>query len=351
MLWVDKHRPRGLEKLTFHPELTSKLSAIAEKGDLPHLLLYGPSGAGKRTRVLSLLRALYGPGAEKIRLEQRSFKTPSKRVVEISTLGSNYHIEMNPSDAGIYDRYVVQEVIKEIAQYSPLNTTSQRSFKVVFLSEADQLTKDAQHALRRTMEKYVGTCRLILCCEGLGRIIEPLRSRCLCIRVPAPSHADICDLITTTCTKEGLDIPGEFASRLATHSGRNARKALLTLEACRVQSYPFNATQMVQLPDWEVYIAETAALIARQQSAASLLEVRGRLYELLGNCIPPDLILKQLTRALWGKADDGMKPKLASLSAEYDVRLKQGQKAIYHLEAFVANYMAALKRYMVEMFG
>lgn len=43
-----------------------------------------------------------------MRLEHRSFKTPSNKVVELTTVASNYHIEMSPGDAGIYDRYVVQ---------------------------------------------------------------------------------------------------------------------------------------------------------------------------------------------------------------------------------------------------
>lgn len=111
--------------------------------------------------------------------------------MEILTIGSNYHLEINPSDAGIYDRIVVVELIKQIAQTRNLNQSGQREFKVIVLSEVDSLTKDAQHALRRTMEKYMATCRIILCVNSTSRVIPAIRSRCLGIRVSAPTINEI----------------------------------------------------------------------------------------------------------------------------------------------------------------
>eukprot|EP01036_Dinobryon_divergens_P026307 gene26307-34934_t len=103
-LWLDKHRPHTLAKLTFHPDITSKLTALAGSDELPHLLVYGPPGCGKKTRVMCLLREVYGAGVEKVKLEHRTFKTSSGKAIEIMTVGSNYHIECNPSDAGNNDR-------------------------------------------------------------------------------------------------------------------------------------------------------------------------------------------------------------------------------------------------------
>ena len=117
-LFVDKHRPKSLAKLDYHKKLSHQLQQLAESDDLPHLLFYGPNGAGKKTRISALLRQIFGAGVEKLRLEHRVFELPnaSKTKIELTTTASNHHIEINPSDAGFHDRVVVNTVIKEIAR-------------------------------------------------------------------------------------------------------------------------------------------------------------------------------------------------------------------------------------------
>ena len=137
--------------------------------------------------------------------EHRTFKTPSNKTIDVSSVASNYHIEISCSDAGIYDRFVVQEVIKEIASSNSLHgqVEGAKGFKVVLLMEVDRLTTQAQAALRRTMEKYTSSCRLILYATNPTKVMEPLRSRCLCLRVPAPTHDQVrCpETLEVTCMR------------------------------------------------------------------------------------------------------------------------------------------------------
>ena len=94
-LWLDKHRPKKLCKLDYHKRQADHLERLAKSSsDFPHLLVYGPSGAGKKTRVVALLRELYGPGVERLKIEHQNFETPSKKKLEIITVASNYHIEV-----------------------------------------------------------------------------------------------------------------------------------------------------------------------------------------------------------------------------------------------------------------
>lgn len=136
-----------------------------------------------------------------------------------------------------------------MAQSANLDS-SQRSFKGLFLSfvfvnsvslvvvlmEVDQLTRDAQHALRRTMEKYSGNCRLMLCCESLSRVIEPLQSRCVAIRVPAPTSDDVRATVVEVCRKEGVQLPEPVLKDLIEKANGNMRRAILMAETAKVQA-------------------------------------------------------------------------------------------------------------------
>ncbi len=100
--------PLSRSSLLSHPQVAA--------GDLPHTLFYGPAGAGKTTLMKATLRELYGPGVERVKVETTPWKvaTPSRTVdVELTTLASNYHVELTPADAGNMDRCVERERRRE----------------------------------------------------------------------------------------------------------------------------------------------------------------------------------------------------------------------------------------------
>lgn len=92
-LWVDKYRPRELAKLDYHIDQAKDLKRLCQQSDFPHLMFFGPSGAGKKTRIMCILRELYGASCERLRNETMTFTTPSNKKIEIMTVSSNYHIE------------------------------------------------------------------------------------------------------------------------------------------------------------------------------------------------------------------------------------------------------------------
>ena len=123
-----QYQPKALDKFVLHQGIAANLKKLVATGDCPHALFYGPPGAGKRTLVAALLREIYGPGAERVRVETRPWtvELPSRKLeVELTTVSSNYHVELSPGDVGgSNDRYVVQEVIKDLAKNRPLDVAT-----------------------------------------------------------------------------------------------------------------------------------------------------------------------------------------------------------------------------------
>ncbi|TXG66414.1 hypothetical protein EZV62_007689 [Acer yangbiense] len=408
MLWVDKYRPKTLDQVIVHQDIALNLKKLVTEQDCPHLLFYGPSGSGKKTLIMALLRQVFGPGAEKVKVENRNWKIDAgSRTIdlELTTLSSANHVELSPSDVGFQDRYIVQEIIKEMAKNRPIDTKGKRGYKVLVLNEVDKLSREAQHSLRRTMEKYSTSCRLILCCNSSSKVIEAIRSRCLNVRINAPTEEQIVKVLEFIGKKEGLQLPSGFAARIAEKSNRSLRRAILSFETCRVQQlrsimplineYPFTSNQAIPPMDWEEYVSEIASDIMKEQSPKRLFQVRGKLYELLTNCIPPEIVLKRLLYELLKRLDAELKHEICHWAAYYtsslvmlklyllplievslysmsavkfhgpvisklplkliiflqEHRMRLGQKAIFHLEAFVAKFMSIYKGFLITTFG
>lgn len=303
---------------------------------------------------MALLRQIFGTSAEKVKVENRAWKIDAgSRTIdlELTTLSSTNHVELSPSDVGFQDRYIVQEIIKEMAKNRPIDTKGKKGYKVLVLNEVDKLSREAQHSLRRTMEKYSASCRLILCCNSSSKVTEAIRSRCLNVRINAPKEEQIVKVLEFIGKKEGLQLPTGFAARIADKSNRSLRRAILSFETCRVQQYPFSSNQAIPPMDWEEYVSEICSDIMREQSPKRLFQVRGKLYELLINCIPPEIILKKLLSELLKKLDEELKHEVCHWAAYYEHRMRMGQKAIFHLEAFVAKFMSIYKAFLIATFG
>ncbi len=134
-IWTEKYRPRKLEEVGGQNAIINNLTSYVRKRNLPHLIFSGPAGVGKTAAAVAMARELYG-----------------------DTWSENF-TESNASDERGID--VVRNKIKNSARTMPIGDAS---FKIIFLDEADALTDAAQSALRRTMERYSGTCRFVLSC-------------------------------------------------------------------------------------------------------------------------------------------------------------------------------------------
>jgi replication factor C subunit 3/5 len=220
---------------------------------------------------------------------------------------------------GNNDRLVIQDLLKEAAQTQQVDATAKHKFKVVVINEADSLTRDAQAALRRTMEKYSPNVRLILLANTTSNIIGPIKSRTMLIRIGAPSIDEIAAVLSGIANKEkDLNVKDDAVySNVAEKSGRNLRKAILMFETMYAQHGTLSASTAVPDADWEIVIAKIADDTINKRNVPSLLQIRTTFYELISHCIPPPTILKTLAFNIVDKVGPNAAPKVVDLAAFY----------------------------------
>ncbi|OTF79956.1 replication factor C subunit 3-like protein [Euroglyphus maynei] len=341
-LWCDKYRPERFDQFQFHQNEAARLKKLISQENFPHLFIYGPCGSGKRTIVRSLLFEIFGSTSRKLKIETKIFEAPSGKKISQTFLSSNLHLEVNPSENGYYDRVVVQELIKNMA--TNLSVIKKYPFKMIVIDQADSLTKEAQQALRRTMEKYAETCRIILMAEHSSRIIPALKSRCLMFRCSSPSTDELCQVLRTIAQAEQFECNESIMNNVIRESDHNVRRAIILLQtvAIKRELHPqrkSNAEQLEQLR-WQQKLTELSKKLTSSQSVKQVAEIRQILFDLQTHLIPSNVILRTLVCKLMDFClDDEMKANLILIAAEIDHRLTLGSKSIIHLELFCVKFM------------
>lgn len=247
-------------------------------------------------------------------------------------------------------------MIKEAASSQNIDTKSvkQHAFKVIIINDADKLTKEAQAALRRTMEKYMSACRIIMVCENRNKIIAPIRSRCLNIRIGAPDEESIVEALQLIDRVEGLGYPEQVFTSLANNCNGNLRSAILGLQMWKNNKGATSKTDSLK-PLWMAEIGNIVKNIIQEQSPNKLKSLREQFYELLINGVDGSLILNCMVSEFTAASqredpatkrrtlDDLTLMRIIHEAAEHEVVMNEGTKYVYHLEAFAAHCMLAIQ--------
>jgi replication factor C small subunit len=201
-LWTEKYRPPTLSGIIGQEQIIKSLMMFVENKAVPHCLFTGPPGTSKTTAAIAMAKDLFGDNYE------RNF------------------MELNASDERGID--VVRNQIKNFARILP---SGDAHFKIHVLDEADHLTADAQHALRRTMESYSQSCRMILICNYSSRIIPPIQSRCAIFRFSRLEDDDIAARLKHIAVKEKVELLSSGIEAILYLTEGDMRAAINLLQA------------------------------------------------------------------------------------------------------------------------
>ena len=206
LMWSEKYRPKKLKEVVNQREIINGISNLIKSPDIPHMLFSGPAGVGKTTTALCIAGEILGDEWKKNTLE------------------------LNASDErGIK---MVRERVKEFAASIKLATDKEFGKpKIIILDEADEMTSEAQTALRRIIEDSARTTRFIIICNYLSQIIEPIQSRCVVFRFTRLAKEEVVDHLKSICGKEKVKFEEKAIVQIYEATGGDLRHSINIMQA------------------------------------------------------------------------------------------------------------------------
>ncbi|MQM21466.1 hypothetical protein Taro_054506 [Colocasia esculenta] len=306
--WADKHRPRSLSGFTCHRQQAQQLQKLISFNNFPHIILKGPPGSGKRTLALALLHEIFGDPSEKISHELRRFLVQENRsMVSVPFTSSPHHVELDIKSRTKSARYALMGLVKQMVNTHGItpevsDPNFKPEYKVIVLYANNKVAENIQHLMKWVMDCHTDVCKIILCCEDEEHIIESVRGRCKVINLDAPETHEVSliliphhvvDILLHIAKKESFELSMGFATKIATKSRQNLRKAIMALESCKAYRHPFVDEQPIPI-GWEEALAEIAFEVLADPSTKRLFYIRGQLQQVLVESVHPKLILQKL---------------------------------------------------------
>ncbi|MBS7614181.1 replication factor C small subunit [Candidatus Bathyarchaeota archaeon] len=311
-MWTEKYRPRSLNDIVDQEEIVNRLKSFVKAKNVPHCIFAGPPGTGKTTAALCLAQDLYGPGYRE------------------------YVMELNASDErGIN---VVRETVKTFARTKSIGEVS---FKILILDEADNMTSDAQQALRRTMERYTETARFILIANYSGKIIEPIQSRCAPFRFTYLPMEHAINWIKHIAENEKLTIEDDGLEAILEISGGDLRRATNILQTAASVGKPINEETIYSVVG-RANPSDVQGMLLTALNG-NFVEARKKLRDMIlkYGLAGTDIIGQIHNETFKLNVPDKWKVKLADIIGEVDFRLLQGSNEEIQLSALLAKLVEA----------
>ncbi|MBT3836031.1 replication factor C small subunit [Candidatus Woesearchaeota archaeon] len=306
-IWTEKYRPQTFDEVKGQQEIVSKIQAFVASGNMPHLLFSGPAGIGKTTLSLVIAKQLFGENWRQNTLE------------------------LNASDERGID--VIRVKVKDFARTRSIGNVP---FKLIYLDESDALTRDAQQALRRTMENYTKTCRFVLSCNYSSKIIDPIQSRCAVFRFKPLPKEDVFTVITKIAGQEGLQISEDSKQALYDITNGDCRRLENIMQSCAVISTTITPELVYSMAS--VAKPKEVNEVLTYAAKGDFLTSRKKLLDLMLNYGLSGMdIIRQIQKEIWQiELDDQKKVQLIDKCGEVEFRMVEGSDEYIQLESFLA---------------
>lgn len=336
---VDKYRPKRLSDIynkngEFNEEYFNKnelehLKNISQDTGLPHIIISGNPGTGKKTMINLFLEMVFDESIYRMTDTKYNVKSSGNSDTEVIIKQSDHHIVIEPNNNN-FDRYLIQDVVKEYAKRAPIQYENNKNIKVVQINNLDNLSYYAQTSLRRTTEKYSKTCRFIMWTQSMSKVIEPLRSRCVCIHISNQSEKALINWILSICNKENININLDVLTKIMVKSDGNLKEILWKLDLYKHTGKLYNDYHFVM-----------NKIILDILNNIDITIIRDNIYKIMVTCIPSLTIIKDILNNILTRIELDNKQLIRVLenASEYEYKLSKGRRDIIHIEGFIINIM------------
>ena len=305
-MWVEKYRPTKLSEIVNQTEIIGSLEAlIKDPTDMPHLLFSGSAGVGKTTTALCLSRQILGEYAKDCTLD------------------------LNASDErGIG---MVREKVKKFSRFAGMVDVP---FKIIILDEADEMTSDAQTALRRIIEDAAKICRFILIANNVSKIIEPIQSRCAAFKFTSVSEEDVIARLEEIAKNEKVKTDKRGLKAIYEYTEGDLRHAINLMQATASLGGITEENVKVSAGLTKTSDVDEVLKIAL---AGKVVEAREKMIELIKVYgMSESDFLKYLNSAVF-KSKHGKLSDILQVIAKYDYRILVGANSEIQLSAMLAE--------------
>ena len=317
-IWTEKYRPRTFEEVKGQIDIVQRVKAFVEQKNMPHLMFAGPAGTGKTTLSLVIARELFGEEWQ-----------------------SNC-LELNASDERGID--IIRNKVKDFARTRAIGDVP---FKIIYLDECDALTREAQQALRRTMENYTQTTRFILSCNYSSKIIDPIQSRCAVFRFKLLPKEEVFKIIDRIAEKESITVDESAKEALYEVSEGDCRRLENIMQSCTAISRQLTEELVFSMAS----VAKPKEINELLNIAAkgNFLEARKKLLDvMLAYGLSGLDVIKQIQREILNIdescVDKRGKMELIAACGEVEFRMTEGSDEYLQLESFLSKVTLAGSR-------
>lgn len=336
MFIIDEFFPKEPEDICFHRDIYDMLKKMSNDSNIPHVIFYGQPGSGKKVMLWLFLEMLFDKTVYDVKNISYDIVGSGGKIIKEVVKQSNYHISIEPKNTN-FDRYLIHDIVKEYAKRMSLGVyQTNRSFRCVQINNLDNMSYYAQTALRRMMENYSDKCKFIMWCNSLSRVIKPLRSRCICIRIPRPERIELLMYLVKIAANKNIKLDYNDFITIYNKSNRNIKTALWELQIKKYK--PNNRT------DYDDYLNKIVDMIhynCYKMTSEKFNIIRNYLFNIMITNINGSLILKDLLNIII-KSDyfiEKVKSEIILIASEIDHRLTIGRREIFHFDLFIIKIL------------